>query len=114
MSAHVICTCEECIERRQRTFAALLFIEFTEKCHDPGINPQKFGKLSWRQVLCDLACPCIDELRLQVTTLEGGTEGTVIAQLKDERDRLSLRVAALLSRPASITCPKCGEVLKAV
>lgn len=48
--------------------------EFTKKCRHPGMNPQKFGKLSWRQVLCDLAGPFIESQAEQLKRIEKGLE----------------------------------------
>ncbi len=42
---------------------------FTAKCRNPGVNPQKFGKISWREILFD-ACDIIDSQDKQLKALE--------------------------------------------
>lgn len=58
-------------------------MSFVQKCRHPGVNPQKFGLLSWRQVLF-IACDTIDrqardlkELALTVGCLGPGEHGTM-------------------------------------
>ena len=42
---------------------------FTVKCRHPGVNPQKFGKLSWREILFD-ACDIIDRQADEIKQLK--------------------------------------------
>ena len=41
---------------------------FTAKCRNLGMNPQKFGKTSWREILFE-ACDIIDRQAEEIKTL---------------------------------------------
>lgn len=45
--------------------------EFTKKCRNFGVNPQKFGLISWRQVLF-IACDIIDRLTARINAMYAG------------------------------------------
>ena len=62
---------------------------FTAKCRNPGVNPQKFGKISWREILFE-ACDIIDR---QAEEIAGYTKTNV--ELLKERDTLAAELKTM-------------------